>query len=135
MSHEVNQPPTAAAGQDTVITLPVESVSLDSNASSDPDGEIKKWLWTKVAGPASFTIAGTTSPKTLVNKLTAGIYQFELMVTDDKGLSAKDMVQITVDDPRTNQPPVACAGTDQVITLPTNSVTLDGTYQEQVFRP
>lgn len=32
-----------------------------------------------------------------------------------------------VDNPAVNQPPVACAGSDQVITLPTNGVTLNGT--------
>jgi len=55
----------------------------------------------------------------------AGVYKFELTVTDNGGLFAKDTVQVMVDAPG-NQPPVACAGADQVITLPTNTVTLDG---------
>jgi hypothetical protein len=50
-----------------------------------------------------------------------------LKVTDDGGLSAKDTVQIVVNNPsQPNRPPVANAGSDQTIILPTNSVNLDG---------
>ncbi len=48
-----NKPPIAAAGPDTVITLPLDSVLLDGSKSSDPDGKISAWLWRKIAGPAS----------------------------------------------------------------------------------
>src|SRR6185503_20249396 len=59
--------------------------------------------------------------------LAPGIYQFELKVTDNGGLTAKDTIQVTVDAVVTNNhPPVANAGADQTITLPTNSVSLDG---------
>ena len=52
-----NKPPTAIAGPDQVITLPTDSISLDGRASSDPDGTISEWLWTKISGPASFVIS------------------------------------------------------------------------------
>ena len=56
-----------------------------------------------------------------------GTYRFELKVTDNGGLSAKDTVQVIVNDSAsTNRPPVANAGADQTITLPTNTVTLNG---------
>jgi hypothetical protein len=50
----INKPPIAKAGPDQVITLPTDSVLLDGNSSSDPDGKISEWLWTKISGPASF---------------------------------------------------------------------------------
>ena len=122
-----NQPPVAVAGPDTVITLPLDSVVLDGSKSSDPDGKISEWQWTKVSGPASFTIVGATAAKTTVKNLKVGVYQFELKVTDDEGASAKDTVMIAVDSIATsNHPPVACAGADRTITLPTDTVTLDG---------
>jgi hypothetical protein len=37
-----NKPPIAIAGPDQVITLPTDSVSLNGNASSDPDGIISE---------------------------------------------------------------------------------------------
>jgi hypothetical protein len=59
--------------------------------------------------------------------LVAGTYLFELKVTDNGGLSAKDTMRIIVDPVlTTNHPPIANAGADQIITLPTNAVNLDG---------
>jgi N-acetylneuraminic acid mutarotase len=121
-----NKPPIAVAGPDQVITLPADSVSLDGSNSSDPDGTISGWLWTKISGPASFNIINSSATGTVVKNLTAGVYKFELKVKDNGGLSAKDTVQIIVDDPAVNQPPVANAGSDQTITLPVNAVNLDG---------
>src|SRR6185436_7126146 len=57
--------------------------------------------------------------------LVAGVYQFELKVTDAGGLFSKDTVQITLNTV-TNQSPVANAGADQTITLPINTTALDG---------
>jgi hypothetical protein len=124
---ENNKPPTAIAGPDQVITLPTDSISLDGSASNDSDGTISAWLWIKISGPASFTIVNTTVAKTVSKSLVAGTYKFELTVTDDKGASAKDTMQVIVNDPsQPNRPPVADAGIDQTITLPTNSITVDG---------
>src|SRR4030095_3793729 len=121
------KPPIAVAGPDLVITLPTDSVSLDGNNSSDPDGTISKWLWTKISGPASFNIIRQFDSISKVKTLVVGTYEFELKVTDNDGLSAKDTVQVIVKDRSIpNRPPVANAGADQTITLPTNAITLNG---------
>ena len=124
---EKNQPPIARAGNDTAIILPIDSVTLNGSASTDPDGTITSYKWTKVSGPVSSNIGNPDSSKTLVKSLVKGVYKFELTVTDNGGLSAKDTMQVTVNDQsQTNQPPLANAGTDQTIVLPTNNVTIDG---------
>ena len=124
---ETNKPPTANAGVDTIIVLPVDSAKLDGSGSTDPDGTIKEFIWTKIVGPASFNINNASSEKTIVGNLTAGTYQFELKVTDNGGLSAKDTIRVIVDSVlTTNHPPVANAGADQTITLPINTINLDG---------
>src|SRR6185369_498052 len=106
-----NKPPLAVAGPDTVITLPTDSVLLDGSASNDPDGKISAWQWTKITGPASFTIVSATTAITTVKNLKVGAYKFELKVTDDEGASVRDTVIIMVDSNATsNHPPVACAG-------------------------
>jgi hypothetical protein len=124
---ENNKPPIAIAGPNQVITLPTDSVSLDGNASNDPDGTISEWLWTKIAGPASFTINNSSTANTIVKNLKTGSYLFELKVTDYGGLSAKDTMRVIVDSVViTNHPPIANAGPDQTITLPNNYINLDG---------
>jgi Uncharacterized protein conserved in bacteria len=124
---EKNKPPLPNAGPDQSITLPTDSVSLDGRQSSDPDGTISGYLWTKISGPVSFNIIKPSDSITLVKTLVAGKYLFELTVTDNGGLSAKDTMRVIVDSAvTTNHPPIANAGADQTITLPTNTVNLDG---------
>lgn len=120
-----NLPPIANAGPDQIITLPKDSVLLDGSASGDPDGTITSYKWVKIMGPGSAIIVKPDSSTSRVKALAMGVYQFELTVTDNGGLTAKDTVQVMVNAPG-NQPPVACAGADQNITLPTNTVTLNG---------
>ena len=122
-----NKPPIANAGPDQTILLPTDSVTLDGSSSHDPDGTISNFQWTKISGPASFAINSAAAARTVVKSLVPGVYQFELKVTDNGGLSAKDTMRIIVNDPaQPNRPPVANAGPDQIITLPINSINLDG---------
>ncbi len=118
-----NVPPTANAGSDQSITLPVSTVNL-SGSGTDVDGTITSYLWTKVSGPVAGTITSNTSAFTSVTGLVAGIYKFELKVTDNNGATDTDTMQVIVFAP--NIPPVANAGLNQSITLPTNSATLSG---------
>ncbi len=119
-----NQPPVAVAGIDQVIDLPVDNVLLNGASSFDSDGKIAKWKWTKINGPGTAQIILADSAQTPATDLALGVYQFELQVTDDKGLSARDTVQVTVST--SGKPPIACAGPDKVIELPANTITLDG---------
>jgi ribosomal protein L14 len=121
-----NQAPVANAGNNVIITLPVNSVTLDGTGSSDPDGTIASYSWTKTSGPAAGTISAASSGTTTVTGLTAGVYVFTLQVTDNSGANAFSTVTVTV-NPAANQLPIAYAGSDIVITLPVNSVTLNGT--------
>jgi N-acetylneuraminic acid mutarotase len=91
-----NKPPVANAGPDQTTVLPKDSALLDGSASTDPDGTLTSYKWAKISGPVSSTIINATSSKTTVKSLVAGVYQFDLTVTDNGGRSAKDTVQITV---------------------------------------
>jgi N-acetylneuraminic acid mutarotase len=122
-----NHPPVAEAGVDTLINLPEKSVWLDGTASHDPDNNIRDYSWIKISGPSSFNIYNPSAVKTKVDQLGEGIYQFELKVTDGGGLFSLDTIMVTVVKPITNnRRPIANAGADQTIVLPTNSVLLDG---------
>ena len=121
-----NQAPTASAGSSKTITLPVATATL-AGSGRMPDGTISTYLWTKISGPGGCSIVNALSPVTDVTGLAQGSYQFELKVTDDKGATGRDTMQIKVNaSAAANIKPVANAGRDQTITLPTDSVTLSG---------
>ena len=98
------RPPVANAGSDQTITLPTNTVALDGSASTDTNNDIASYLWTKISGPSSFTIANANSVQTQVTNLVEGVYEFELKVTDARGLFDRDTVQVPV----TVWPPPPC---------------------------
>jgi len=118
-------PPVSNAGADQTITLPANTITLDGSTSNAPSGTIVSYLWSKVSGPSSGTIVNSSTATTAVNGLVEGVYEFQLQVTDDKSVTASDIVIITVKP--APLPPVANAGANQTITLPQNTITLDGT--------
>lgn len=120
-----NQPPVARAGTDIVMTLPANSTTLNGNTSTDADGTIVSYAWSRISGPATFTFTSAGSAATGLNNLVQGTYVFRLTVTDDDGASATDDITVTV-NAAANQAPVANAGIDITITLPVNSTTLSG---------
>lgn len=129
---EPNQSPSVSAGSNIVINLPANTTTLMGTAD-DPDGEIIEIVWSQVSGPADATIVSPTELQTGIQDLQAGIYEFSLTVTDDAGATGSSLVQVTVlnEIPEPNQPPVANAGTDLSITLPTNFTQIAGTGTDE----
>ena len=123
-SLRANQSPVANAGPDQNFFFPANSADL-SGSGADPDGTVVSYQWAKIYGPSQFTLTAPSQAHATVSNLAVGIYKFELTVTDNAGATGKDTVTITINQ-ATNQPPVANAGSDINITLPTNSVTLAG---------
>lgn len=120
-------PPVANAGRDTMISLPVDSILLDGSGSTDPDGSISSYQWREIMGPSTSNLRSPDAVQSIAATLKKGVYEFELKVTDNSGLSDLDTVKITINDMmQANRPPIANAGADQIITLPDNSVNLDG---------
>lgn len=88
--------PVANAGADQVIQLPTSTLLLDGSLSTDPDGRITAWQWSKIAGPASVNITNPNEARTQVTNLTEGSFQFRLTVTDNAGQTAADTMQVIV---------------------------------------
>jgi chitodextrinase len=67
-SQSVNQAPTANAGPDVNITLPVNSVTLNGGGN-DPDGTIASYQWTKISGPSQYNIVSANQSQSTMNNL------------------------------------------------------------------
>lgn len=94
-----NKAPIAKAGADKVIYLSqgINRVTLDAGASSDPDGSIAKYTWTKVSGgKADLVVLSASTGKTYAAHLVKGVYTFRVTVTDNKGATAYDDMKVTV---------------------------------------
>ena len=118
----VNITPIVLAGIDQSITLPTNSITLNGSAI-DSDGTISTYLWTKQSG-GNASLNNTSSANLSVLNLVAGIYIFRLTATDNAGASSFDELTLTVNS-ALNQMPIVNAGTDNLITLPLNSLTIN----------
>lgn len=114
--------PTANAGSPQTITLPTSSVTLSGSGTAG-SGAITGYSWTHLSGPAGSSITAPTSASTGVTALTQGTHVFRLTVTQTDLQTATSDVTITVN---AAAGPVANAGANQSITLPTSSVSLSG---------
>lgn len=96
-STTTNKAPVANAGVDRTILLAsgINRVTLDGVASSDPDGTLSKYTWTKVSGP-SCTLLVKSFTQTYAAHLLKGTYVFRLTVTDNKGATDTDDMTVTV---------------------------------------
>ena len=121
----INQPPVAQAGPDQTVQEG-SPVMLDGTASYDPDIEPLTYTWLQVFGPpVTLAYPNTATPSFTAPSVGAGGAQvdFELIVTDARGLNHADYVSVFITN--VNQPPTANAGADQTKNEQT-LVTLDG---------
>jgi hypothetical protein len=115
--------PVANAGNPQTIVLPTNSTGLSGSAST---GTITSYNWTQVSGPNTAGITTPTTVTTTVTGLIQGTYVFQLSLNG--GVSTAT-VSVTVNP----APPVANAGPNQTITLPTSTVNLSGSGSSGVI--
>lgn len=125
--------PTANAGVDREITLPVNTVLLNGSKSCESVCGVVKYEWRQKSGPSQAELMAKDSSTTNASKLTVGEYVFELMVTDEDLVVSKDRVKVTVVHVR-NTPPLADAGGDQSLTMPLNVLTINGSKSSDDLR-
>ena len=126
-----NAVPVAHAGMNQEVVSGA-MVTLDGNKSSDSDGTIKSYTWTRTGGTGgtvTLTDETTAMPSFTADTLVAGAadvtHVFELVVTDNENaVSVAASVKITVTAPFKD--PVADAGSDRTVAFDGNPVTLDG---------
>jgi predicted peptidase len=125
----VNKRPTANAGNNITVSSTPGSATLSAAGSTDQDGDLVRFIWKKLSGPAGGGVtaatAVTTDGRATLTALTPGIYRFEVKAVDDRADYSLDTVSVTViNGATTNIPPVSNAGSDLSTEYP--SVGLNG---------
>lgn len=126
VSVKPNVPPVAVVkAEPLTVTMSANgmgSALLDGSNSNDPDGTIVGFLW-KLTTDIPVSISDASKAQTGVQFSKAGVYNFLLTVTDDKGATGTDNVSITVLPPP-NQSPIAVASANPatVLILPTTGM-------------
>jgi len=80
ISDHANTIPSISAGEDQIVTIPLNSTTLQASAT-DSEGDVLRYKWTKISGPAC-TIESPTQENTVVTGLVKGKYTFNLTVSD-----------------------------------------------------
>jgi len=130
-------PPVVNAGQSQIITLPVNSVTLNGSATEPLYGGPVATSWTQVSGPGAVSFGTPNQPITQATFSSAGTYVLQLTGTFSiqvngvyTSFTSSSNVTITVATPQ-NQPPTVSIGSPQTVSLPQNSVVLSGSATAQ----
>ncbi|MBS0031618.1 PKD domain-containing protein [Chitinophaga sp. 22321] len=101
-----NIPPSADAGKDQHVTLTDGLTVQLEGTGGDSDGNVVSYHWGKILGPLPYNISNPQIANPVITGLIAGIYKFQLTVTDNKGAIGQSVVTIevssVVEDPNGN---------------------------------
>ena len=114
-----NNLPIASAGFGRSLPVVPATVALDGSHSFDPEGTPLLYYWKQTQGPAA-DLAGASQSRAVFTPAGAGVYEFELTVSDKISLSAPSRCTFYLG----TVPPVANAGLTHYAGR--TSVTLDG---------
>ncbi|XP_062848175.1 dyslexia-associated protein KIAA0319 [Trichomycterus rosablanca] len=120
----LNMPPKSIVlpKHQDVSSSPGTMVFINGSTSTDNIG-IVNYLWEQIDGPLWKSKGPMDTPVLTLQNLSPGEYTFKLTVTDSEGLSDSSTATVKMSSPK-DEPPVANAGTDRVIRLPVNHLTL-----------
>lgn len=92
---EKDEPPVSKAGQDVVLRLPTDTVTLDGRESTDDHG-IVQYEWVLLRGDPSVDMKVPQSGTLKLSHLREGTYTVQLTVMDTAGQRSSDNVSVTV---------------------------------------
>ena len=94
-----NTAPVASAGPDQAVSRG-STVTLSASASSDADGDNLTFAWAQTAGPAVALNSDSAAQPQFAAPTTTGTLVFDVVVSDGRGGSDSDSVQIVIEGAR-----------------------------------
>lgn len=139
-----NAAPSVDAGPDVVLTLPVNSTSVNGTAS-DSDGTITATQWSFLAGPTTPSISSTnlshssasvSHPSNITGMTVVGDYYFNFGATDNGGTATNDGLWVQV-VPAVGSPSGTLSANDCTIAVSgsTCSTTVSWTTSDLTLNP
>ncbi|HRZ96744.1 MAG TPA: glycosyl hydrolase [Paludibacter sp.] len=133
--------PTANAGTDIKVLLPLTSTTLNASASTESAGKALTYKWTQNYGPSVIQFTSTTTAKPSISGLVEGMYSLKLTVTNPDSRTDIDELLVNVSSSANIQPTVALTSPannstftqGKLITLTANASDFDGTISKVDF--
>ena len=137
----VNSYPTALAGPNLKVILPLTSTTIDGSASTESGGKALTYSWTQNYGPSVIQFSNTTSSKPVINGLVEGTYSLKLTVTNTDLRTDEDELLVLVSNNANALPTVSLISPSDnatftegnPVTITANANDFDGTIQQVDF--
>ncbi|KIC94324.1 hypothetical protein OI18_11855 [Flavihumibacter solisilvae] len=118
--------PLVVVGPKQTLTLPTNNSTLSGVGSHDPDGTAISYLWEQVSGPSVATLSANNTSRIIASNMVAGLYQYQLTITDADGAKAAAVMEVEIRGTAQNTPPVANPGVKKYVQLPNSTTILYG---------
>jgi hypothetical protein len=133
--------PTANAGSNLKVQLPLTETTLDGSASTESAGKALTYNWSQNYGPSAVTFSDATAVNPTISNLSDGIYSFKLMVTNTDSRTDEDEILVLVTSLSNALPSVSLTSPSNnststegnPVTLTANANDFDGTIQKVEF--
>lgn len=133
--------PTALAGPNLKVILPLTSTGIDGSASTESAGKILSYSWSQNYGPSVVQFSNATEVNPTISALSEGIYSLKLTVTNTDLVTDEDELLIMVTNTANALPTVslvtpadnATFTEGKPVSITANASDFDGTIQQVDF--
>jgi endoglucanase Acf2 len=133
--------PTANAGPNLKVILPLTSTTIDGSASTESAAKALTYSWTQNYGPSVVQFSDATAVNTLISGLAEGTYSLKLTVTNTDLVTDEDELLVLVTNTANALPTVslvtpadnATFTEGKPVSITANASDFDGTIQQVSF--
>jgi endoglucanase Acf2 len=133
--------PTALAGPNLKVILPLTSTVVDGSASTESAGKALTYSWTQNYGPSVVQFSNATAVNPIISELVEGTYSLKLTVTNIDLVTDEDELLVLVTNTANALPTVslvtpadnATFTEGKPVSITANASDFDGTIQQVDF--